>query len=41
MSKGDLLRKTADQAATPGDPPAVPELKALTTSRVISCSILR
>ncbi|MFE1231673.1 CBS domain-containing protein [Streptomyces sp. NPDC059442] len=28
VSEGDLLRKTADQAATPGDPPAVPELKA-------------
>lgn len=28
VSEGDLLRKTADQAATPGDLPAVPDLEA-------------
>lgn len=28
VSEGDLLRKTADQAATQGDPPAVPDLEA-------------
>ncbi|MFF3608911.1 CBS domain-containing protein [Streptomyces sp. NPDC002463] len=28
VSEGDLLRKTADQPATPGDPPAVPALEA-------------
>ncbi|MFE2560936.1 CBS domain-containing protein [Streptomyces sp. NPDC059352] len=27
VSEGDLLRKTADQAAAPGGPPAVPNLK--------------
>ncbi|MER6098603.1 CBS domain-containing protein [Streptomyces sp. NPDC001728] len=28
VSEGDLLRKSADQAAAPGDPPAVPDLAA-------------
>lgn len=28
VSEGDLLRKTADQAATPGGSPAVPDLEA-------------
>ncbi|MFD8009015.1 CBS domain-containing protein, partial [Streptomyces sp. NPDC059762] len=28
VSEGDLLRKTADQAAAPGDRPAVPNLEA-------------